>query len=57
MDIFCCFLAVFILVHSILDLLFFIYYSRKCKYNCDECRYWPCNFNNCKYKRNKKINK
>ncbi len=29
------------------------YLCKKCKYNCDECKYWPCPYHSCERKRKK----
>lgn len=38
-----------------MDWLYFRYFSRKCRYDCSKCRYWPCPTRECEYRR-KKLN-
>lgn len=46
-----------ITIHMILDILMMYicerYYARKCKYNCDECKNWHCQYHECQYYKKK----
>lgn len=40
------------LIYSVvLDELMIRRYSRKCSYDCEKCRYWPCPAHYCRKKR------
>ena len=46
------------LILTVIDFIFEKYYenkySKKCNYNCEECKCWSCRAKKCMYERSKK---